>query len=1253
MLSDLRKYTTTLLVWVAVPIAFFITTYLVEDDPELFFGVTTERSIEPSLDYDTFTFIPEDGANAMYLVGDQLSSMMISMSQGDIEVISKFGVQPSVIGDSPVNKSSENILIGPDIDKITLYRPEGTPMPEINFMKSGLLAMSLEGMDQGLVLGASDNKGYSDTKFLTENGVQVIARDVWIGGEVSEPAEIQDIKGIDIFPMPRIGEARSVDRVRTLYDMQSNKCRYTEGYAPVACAIDETWGDIAYNYILTEDAVLYEGRTGGNGVTGLQNVGTGDRISIVVEVSDNYAELIGDVLIGTLKVLADVNSLSNDRIEFHNVMDSSSFNDLTNDVETQLNALRGDFDEIIDDPINGKEVLKINGEVQLIVTGESAVLGNVLEKAGAEVFDSNNDSKIDTALVDQSIANQVIQEINTIEGKSVIQPNYIYRLRSWNNTDPTRAVPSDYDPTVHWNFQKVMLPEVWSDLGGCISDNSCGGDPSVIVAVIDTGVAYEDFDYDAGGSYSIEYVGSDPIYPQEIPATSTPNSIFNEGYDRVYRANPELSNVNFVSPYDSWQDYVCNTLRQVVGATPCNATEITKIDHANDDHGHGTFVTGIIAADTSDASPNRVVGIAHNVSIMPIKVFSQNDTSLCETPSGLPDPTCSYPLYDSRVIALTTTIIDAINYAVSNGAKILNMSLGGQGQDFGVETAITNAKNAGVLTIVAAGNENDDASLYFPANAPDAFVVGATDNLNNRAEYSNYGSVIDIVAPAGDTTGAGASSIRYTCSGTTPNTCSDETNPNLFQSFSSTSSPGTGYGTSFAAPQVAAAAALLWSDTPTASVDEISAALRNSAIDLGDAGFDIQFGYGLLDIEAALGREQNVEDPPVEPPPPPVETTYTKYFTWYDTKYSDRLAWILIGNPSTTSSLTANIKIGSVVNSNYTVPAGGKVTPSWTGIQTGPVEISSSKDFYASQRVSFSGSFNEFAAIDSASLTNKYYFTWYDTSRSNRQAWILIGNPSTTQTASVNVKIGNQINQNYTIPAGGRITPSFTGIKNGPVVVTSNINVYTTQRVNYENSFNEYAGIPSSSLTNKYYFTWYDTIRSNRLAWILIGNPSSSQSAYVNVKIGNSVNQNFSIPPGGKVTPEWNGIQNGPVVVTSDINVYTTQRVSYEGSFNEYPGIASNTLSKQFYFTWYDTSRPDRLAWILIGNPSTTTTATVNIKIGNVVNQSYSIPPGGRITPAYPNIKDGPVVITSNVNVYTTQRVSYQGSFNEYAGIVQ
>jgi hypothetical protein len=290
-----------------------------------------------------------------------------------------------------------------------------------------------------------------------------------------------------------------------------------------------------------------------------------------------------------------------------------------------------------------------------------------------------------------------------------------------------------------------------------------------------------------------------------------------------------------------------------------------------------------------------------------------------------------------------------------------------------------------------------------------------------------------------------------------------------------------------------------------------------------------------------------------------LETKY--YFTW-NTAGSDRTAWTLVGNPSTTEAANVTITVGNGVTQDYVIAPRENITPSF-GVVDGPISVESTNGvpIYTTQRVVIGDSFNEFAGIPASTLDTKYYFTW-NTAGSDRAAWTLVGNPSTTETANVTIKVGDQVTEDYTIPPGENITPSF-DVVGGPVSVesTNGVPIYTTQRVVIGGSFNEFAGIPASSLATKYYFTW-NTAGSDRTAWTLVGNPSTSETANVTIKVGDIVTESYSIPPGENITPSFD-VTGGPISVecTNGVPIYTTQRVVIGGSFNELPGITVELIT--------------------------------------------------------------------------------------------
>ncbi len=229
-----------------------------------------------------------------------------------------------------------------------------------------------------------------------------------------------------------------------------------------------------------------------------------------------------------------------------------------------------------------------------------------------------------------------------------------------------------------------------------------------------------------------------------------------------------------------------------------------------DDNGHGTHVAGTIAQATDNAS--GVAGLAYGASIMPVKVLN------------------------SAGSGYTSTIVSGINYAVSNGAQVINLSLGSSTYSSTEATAVANAYSAGVFVAAASGNSGS-TSVAYPGAYSGAVAVGATRVGNTRPSYSNRGTALDLVAPGGDTSrddngdGYADGILQETFSGSTWSYY-------FFQ------------GTSMASPHVAAAAALLMARGATAA--EAESYLKSTATDLGTSGFDTSYGYGLIQPGAAL-----------------------------------------------------------------------------------------------------------------------------------------------------------------------------------------------------------------------------------------------------------------------------------------------------------------------------------------------------------------------------------------------------------------
>lgn len=193
---------------------------------------------------------------------------------------------------------------------------------------------------------------------------------------------------------------------------------------------------------------------------------------------------------------------------------------------------------------------------------------------------------------------------------------------------------------------------------------------------------------------------------------------------------------------------------------------------------HGTHVSGTIAAAGNNGI--GVTGVAFNAKIMPVRVLAKCGGTLADIADAI---TWSSGGVVSGVPTLTTP------------AKVINMSLGGGGACGATyQNAINGAVARGTTVIVAAGNSNANAANYQPASCANTVVVAASDREGNRASYSNYGAVVDLAAPGGETATA-ANGVASTLNGGT--TVPGTPNYVYYQ------------GTSMAAPHVAGLAALV------------------------------------------------------------------------------------------------------------------------------------------------------------------------------------------------------------------------------------------------------------------------------------------------------------------------------------------------------------------------------------------------------------------------------------------------------------
>lgn len=236
-----------------------------------------------------------------------------------------------------------------------------------------------------------------------------------------------------------------------------------------------------------------------------------------------------------------------------------------------------------------------------------------------------------------------------------------------------------------------------------------------------------------------------------------------------------------------------------------------------DGHGHGTHVSGTIAAVGNNTK--GIVGVAYKSKIMPVK--------------GLDDNGSGY----SSDLAL------GIIYAAQNGADVINNSWGCSfcPSNPVVEDAVRKAYARGVVVVFAAGNSAENIKNISPQNMLEPIKVAATDHLDKRAYFSNNGFLLDVSAPGGGDKPDFNTVLSLQAQGT---------------NVGSPWQVSPGYirfaGTSMAAPHVSGLAALILSLHPDFTIEEVRSIIRNTSLDIGDIGFDILTGYGRADAGQAV-----------------------------------------------------------------------------------------------------------------------------------------------------------------------------------------------------------------------------------------------------------------------------------------------------------------------------------------------------------------------------------------------------------------
>ncbi len=229
--------------------------------------------------------------------------------------------------------------------------------------------------------------------------------------------------------------------------------------------------------------------------------------------------------------------------------------------------------------------------------------------------------------------------------------------------------------------------------------------------------------------------------------------------------------------------------------------------NAHDDNGHGTWVAGIIAANTNDGY--GIAGISWTDRILPVKIMNRGGTGN------------------------TADLLAGIRWSADSGADVINMSVGGFPYSQQMQDTVNYAFAKGAVLVGAAGN-NRREEKYYPASFDNVISVSATQRNDEFSNWSSYGSKVDVSAP-------GSSVLTTNCEVCTYGD-HDSWGPHVFIS-----------GTSFATPNVSGVVALILAKYPAMTPHEVVERLFATVDDLGYPGWDKRYGRGRVNAYRALG----------------------------------------------------------------------------------------------------------------------------------------------------------------------------------------------------------------------------------------------------------------------------------------------------------------------------------------------------------------------------------------------------------------
>lgn len=274
--------------------------------------------------------------------------------------------------------------------------------------------------------------------------------------------------------------------------------------------------------------------------------------------------------------------------------------------------------------------------------------------------------------------------------------------------------------------------------------------------------------------------------------------------DTGIRPHPDLA-ANIVAGYDMIADTLVSNDGTARDSDPTDPGDWSTAGQcgtgqpASNSSWHGTHVAGTIAAVGNNST--GVIGVAYGAKVQAVRVLGRCGGYTSDIADGM--------------IWASGGTVSGVP-ANATPAKVLNLSLGGSGAcDTTTQNAINSARSRGATVVIAAGNSNVNVSNASPANCAGVVAVAAVGPTGGKASYSNFGTLVDVAGPGGEMSTGTANGILSTLNAGTTTPGAD--NYAYYQ------------GTSMATPHVAGVVALMYAVKPTATPDQIEAALKSSA----------------------------------------------------------------------------------------------------------------------------------------------------------------------------------------------------------------------------------------------------------------------------------------------------------------------------------------------------------------------------------------------------------------------------------------